>query len=117
VKAGEFNPNSNPQLREYFEAAASSADSYDKHFLKGCSDPLALVLLVEYRKVAKLKNTYFVAMRTRAARNGILHPHFRQHGTRTGRMSLRWRGRRIGGTWKETASPHARFRRFLTKNV
>lgn len=85
VKAGEFNPASNPQLKDYFEGKGFESDSYDKHFLAGCDDPLAQTL-VEYRKAVKFKNTYFLALRNEA-RDGILHPHFRQHGTVTGRMS------------------------------
>lgn len=85
TKAGEFNPASNPQLADYFKEKGYDSPSYDKNFLKGCEDPLAQ-LLVEYRKAVKFKNTYFLALREES-RDGILHPHFRQHGTRTGRMS------------------------------
>lgn len=85
VKAGEFNPGSNPQLADYFKSKGYDSSSYDKHFLAGCEDPLAQ-LLTEYRKAVKFKNTYFLALRDEQ-RDGILHPHFRQHGTRTGRMS------------------------------
>lgn len=93
AKAGEFNPGSAPQLAEYFQGKGyesrfktkSGAPSYGKEFLKECDDPLG-PLLTEYRKVAKYKNTYFLAMRDEH-RDGILHPHFRQHGTKTGRFS------------------------------
>lgn len=85
VKAGEFNPSSNPQLADYFRSKGFEADSYDKHFLKDCDDPLAQVL-VDYRKAVKFKNTYFLALRNES-KDGLLHPHFRQHGTVTGRMS------------------------------
>lgn len=92
-KAGEFNPSSAPQLAEYFQAKGyetrfktkKGGDSYGKEFLAECDDPLG-PLLQEYRKVAKYKNTYFLAMRNEE-RDGILHPHFRQHGTKTGRFS------------------------------
>lgn len=86
AKAGEFNPASNPQLAAYFQEKGYEADSYDKHFLKDCDDPLAQ-LLVDYRKAVKFKNTYFLALRDESSSDGILHPHFRQHGTVTGRMS------------------------------
>lgn len=93
VKAGEFNPGSAPQLADYFKAKGyesrfktkTGAPSYGKEFLAECDDPLA-PLLTEYRRVSKLKNTYFLAMRNEH-RNGVLHPHFRQHGTKTGRFS------------------------------
>lgn len=93
VKAGEFNPGSAPQLAAYFQEKGyetrfktkKGAPSYGKEFLKECDDPLG-PLLTEFRKVTKYKNTYFLAMRDEA-REGILHPHFRQHGTKTGRFS------------------------------
>jgi DNA polymerase-1 len=81
----EFNPASNPQLAVYFTSKGYESDSYDKHFLKDCPDPLAQVL-TEYRSAVKLKNVYFLAIRDEQ-RDGILHPHYRQHGTVTGRMS------------------------------
>jgi DNA polymerase I-like protein with 3'-5' exonuclease and polymerase domains len=92
-KAGEFNPDSSPQLKEFFESLGYESPfqtktgnpSYGKAFLATCSHPIAAAL-TEYRRVAKLKNTYFLAMK-REQRDGILHPNIRQHGTRTGRMS------------------------------
>lgn len=92
-KAGEFNPGSPPQLAEYFQSKGyetrfktkKGGPSYGKEFLKECDDPLA-VLLGDYRKATKYKNTYFLAMRNEQ-RGGILHPSYRQHGTRTGRFS------------------------------
>jgi DNA polymerase I-like protein with 3'-5' exonuclease and polymerase domains len=92
-KAGEFNPDSSPQIKAFFEGLGYSTPfttktgnpSYGKEFLKTCDHPIAKAL-TEYRRVAKLKNTYFLAMKTEQ-RDGILHPNIRQHGTRTGRMS------------------------------
>jgi DNA polymerase I-like protein with 3'-5' exonuclease and polymerase domains len=43
-------------------------------------------LIVELREANKIKSTYFDALDAEA-KDGILHPNFRQHGTRTGRMS------------------------------
>jgi DNA polymerase I-like protein with 3'-5' exonuclease and polymerase domains len=80
-----FNPNSNPQLREYFEARGFERDSYDEANLNEIDDPLARAL-PSLRADSKILNTYFVAMK-REQRDGILHPNFRQHGTVTGRMS------------------------------
>lgn len=93
VKAGEFNPDSSPQIKEFFENAGYSTPyktktgnpSYGKEFLKTCDHPFASAL-EEYRRVAKMKNTYFLNMKLEQ-RDGILHPNIRQHGTRTGRMS------------------------------
>jgi DNA polymerase I-like protein with 3'-5' exonuclease and polymerase domains len=42
--------------------------------------------IVEYRRLKKLHSTYLSAMLAEQ-RDGVLHPGFRQHGTRTGRMS------------------------------
>lgn len=93
VKNGEFNPDSSPQIKKFFEERGyetrfktkKGGPSYGKKFLKTCDHPIAAAL-AEYRRVAKLKNTYFLAMRNEQ-RDGILHPNIRQHGTRTGRMS------------------------------
>jgi DNA polymerase I-like protein with 3'-5' exonuclease and polymerase domains len=92
-KAGEFNPDSSPQIKEFFVALGYDTPfttkqgnpSYGKAFLATCDHPISAALS-EYRRVAKLKNTYFLAMK-REQRDGILHPNIRQHGTRTGRMS------------------------------
>jgi DNA polymerase I-like protein with 3'-5' exonuclease and polymerase domains len=92
-KAGEFNPDSSPQIKEFFVALGYDTPfttkqgnpSYGKAFLATCDHPISAAL-TEYRRVAKLKNTYFLAMK-REQRDGILHPNLRQHGTRTGRMS------------------------------
>jgi DNA polymerase I-like protein with 3'-5' exonuclease and polymerase domains len=93
AKAGEFNPDSSPQIKDFFVALGYSTPfttkqgnpSYGKAFLATCDHPISAAL-TEYRRVAKLKNTYFLAM-IREQRDGILHPNIRQHGTRTGRMS------------------------------
>jgi DNA polymerase I-like protein with 3'-5' exonuclease and polymerase domains len=92
-KAGEFNPDSSPQIKAFFEGLGYDTPfktkqgnpSYGKEFLKTCDHPISAALS-EYRRVAKLKNTYFLAMKNEQ-RDGILHPNIRQHGTRTGRMS------------------------------
>ena len=85
TKGGEFNPQSNPQIRDYFEAAGFPREKYDEENLKTIEHPLAKALL-ELRGDAKLLNTYFVPLRDEPV-DGILHPSFRQHGTVTGRMS------------------------------
>jgi DNA polymerase I-like protein with 3'-5' exonuclease and polymerase domains len=43
-------------------------------------------MIVELREANKIKATYFDGLDVEA-KDGILHPNFRQHGTRTGRMS------------------------------
>ena len=93
VKAGEFNPGSPKQLGEYFTekdihttfTTKKGQPSYGKDFLASCDDPLA-ELLTQYRDIEKMKNTYFLAIHEEH-REGILHPNFRQHQTKTGRFS------------------------------
>lgn len=80
-----FNPDSSDEIKAFFTERGHVHDSYDKAVLKSLPHPLAGALL-ERRKDAKLLNTYFLAMQNEA-RNGVLHPSFRQHGTKTGRMS------------------------------
>lgn len=53
--------------------------------LAGLDSPLA-ALITEWRTVSKLQSTYIQPMLAEQI-GGILHPNFRQHGTRTGRMS------------------------------
>lgn len=82
---GHINPNSNPQLAEYFQGKGIYAESYDKSVLKTLDDPLAEAIL-ELRAASKIHNTYLQPMLTEQ-RDGVLHPNFRQHGTRGRRMS------------------------------
>lgn len=81
---GHFNPNSSEQIATYFREKGIEAESYDKNVLKTLDEPLAEALL-ELRG-AKKKDDYLVAM-LREQRDGVLHPNFRQHGTRGRRMS------------------------------
>jgi DNA polymerase I-like protein with 3'-5' exonuclease and polymerase domains len=57
----------------------------DKATLSALDDELAL-MIVDLREANKIKATYFDGLDVEA-KDGILHPNFRQHGTRTGRMS------------------------------
>lgn len=86
VKAGEFNPASAPQIKEFFTSAGFVTEdgSYDGDALKGISHPLAAVLL-DYRSDAKILSTYFRAM-AHEQRDGVLHPSYRQNVS-TGRMA------------------------------
>lgn len=81
---GMFNPNSNPQLRAYFEGRGHKRAKYDKHALPTIDDPMARGLM-KLRGVKKMHD-YLAAMQTET-RDGVLHPNVRQHGTKTGRMS------------------------------
>lgn len=80
----EFNPASNPQLKEFFTAAGFQRDSYNRTALEKIDHPLAR-LLVQRRKDSKMLETYFRAIE-REERDLILHPSFKQNVS-TGRMS------------------------------
>jgi DNA polymerase I-like protein with 3'-5' exonuclease and polymerase domains len=82
---GKFNPNSNPQIKAYYEGVNEVRDSYDAHNLREINDDFAQALL-ELRALKKMYSTYLIPMREETV-NGILHPNIRQHGTVTGRMS------------------------------
>lgn len=83
---GEFNPNSPKQVTEWFdEECGITLLSTDKAHLRSVEHPLAQALL-ELRHVTKLHSTYLLPL-LHETRNGVIHPNFRQHGTKTGRMS------------------------------
>lgn len=82
---GHINPNSPDQLKKYFNGKGIESESYDKSFLKTLDDPFAEALL-ELRAASKINNTYLQPM-LNETKDGIMHPNFRQHGTRGRRMS------------------------------
>ena len=86
IAGPEFNPRSPKQILETFAQRGVRVDATDKATLSTLDDELA-GLIVELREADKIKSTYFDALQVEAANDGILHPNFRQHGTRTGRMS------------------------------
>lgn len=81
----EFNPQSPKQILEVFAQRGLRITATDKATLSALDDELA-VAIVELREANKIKSTYFDGLHDEAS-DGILHPNFRQHGTRTGRMS------------------------------
>lgn len=81
----DFNPNSWQQITEAFAERDIRIADTSKETLSEIDDPLAYLLL-EYRHATKLYNTYFRAIREET-REGILHPNFRQWGTRGRRFS------------------------------
>jgi DNA polymerase-1 len=81
----EFNPQSHQQVLAALEERGLVVSSTSKESLAGLDDELAQLIL-ELREANKIKATYFDAMHEET-KDGILHPNFRQHGTRTGRMS------------------------------
>jgi DNA polymerase-1 len=82
----EFNPQSHQQVLAALAERGHRLDSTSKESLANVDDELAQLIL-ELREANKIKTTYFDALYAESKRNSILHPNFRQHGTRTGRMS------------------------------
>ncbi|HNV68151.1 MAG TPA: DNA polymerase I [Candidatus Ozemobacteraceae bacterium] len=94
---GPFNVNSNKQLQEVlFQKLALPSPkrtrtglSTDSEVLEHLADahPIAQLLL-EYRELAKLKNTYADTLADLVdQRTGLIHTHFNQTITATGRLS------------------------------
>ncbi len=94
---GPFNVNSNKQLQEVlFQKLALAAPkktrtglSTDSEVLEQLAEahPIAQLLL-EYRELAKLKNTYADTLADLVdQRTGLIHTHFNQTITATGRLS------------------------------
>lgn len=84
--AGEdFNPNSPAQILQWFAAKGVDLEGTSVDILAQIDDPLAQKILA-LREVKKLHGTYLKPLLTEQ-RDGIIHPWFRQHGTKTGRMS------------------------------
>ena len=85
IAGEEFNPQSPQQIIEKFAQRGIRSAATDKATLFSVDDELAK-MIVELREANKIKSTYLDAL-AEEAKDGILHPNFRQHGTRTGRMS------------------------------
>lgn len=85
IAGEEFNPQSPKQIIDVLAQRGVRVEGTDKATLSTLDDELA-GLIVELREANKIKATYFDALWDEA-RDGTLHPNFRQHGTRTGRMS------------------------------
>jgi DNA polymerase I len=85
IAGEEFNPQSPKQIIEAFAQRGVRVDATDKATLSAVDDELAL-MIVELREANKIKSTYFDGL-YEESKDGILHPNFRQHGTKTGRMS------------------------------
>lgn len=94
----EFNINSNPKLREIlFEKLGlpvlkrtSTGPSTDASVLQDLADQghTLPVLLMEYRELSKLENTYLDALPSLVSpRSGRLHTSFNQTVAQTGRLS------------------------------
>ena len=86
IAGPEFNPRSPKQILETFAQRGVRVNATDKATLSEVDDELA-GLIVELRESDKIKSTYFDGLWEESKQDSILHPNFRQHGTRTGRMS------------------------------
>ena len=81
----DINPNSPKQIKEAFEELGVELDSTDKLALRHIEHPLAGALLT-LRTLSKMHGTYLKPI-VEEQRDGVMHPWFRQHKTRTGRMA------------------------------
>lgn len=85
VPEGCFNPNSEQQIRAQFGGRDIELENTQKATLAALKDPLA-ENLVELREYKKLLTTYLLNMKN-DQRDGIIHPSYKLHQAKTGRMS------------------------------
>jgi DNA polymerase I len=91
-KSGETTPEgcinlgSWQQLLPVLHKRGVEVDSTANDVLQPHADDKLVAALLELRKLRKLYTTYLLAMQ-REQKDGIIHPNFRQHGAKTGRMS------------------------------
>ena len=87
-----INLNSNQQLAEYLYGTLKLPDNHngsvDKDALKELADEYEGVkILLEYRKLTKLKSTYIEPLPQKVWDDGFLHGEINQMGTKTGRLA------------------------------
>ena len=88
----DINLNSNQQLAEYLYGTLKLSDNHngsvDKDALKELADEYEGVkILLEYRKLTKLKSTYIEPLPQKVWDDGCLHGEINQMGTKTGRLA------------------------------
>ena len=88
----DINLNSNQQLAEYLYGTLKLPDNHngsvDKEALKELADEYEGVkILLEYRKLTKLKSTYIEPLPQKVWSDGFLHGEINQMGTKTGRLA------------------------------
>ena len=88
----DINLNSNQQLAEYLYGTLKLPDNHngsvDKDALKELADEYEGVkILLEYRKLTKLKSTYIEPLPQKVWSDGFLHGEINQMGTKTGRLA------------------------------
>lgn len=87
-----INLNSNQQLAEYLYGTLKLPDNHngsvDKEALKELANEYAGVkILLDYRKLTKLKSTYIEPLPQKVWDDGCLHGEINQMGTKTGRLA------------------------------
>ena len=88
----DINLNSNQQLAEYLYGTLKLPNNHngsvDKDALKELADEYEGVkILLEYRKLTKLKSTYIEPLPQKVWDDGCLHGEINQMGTKTGRLA------------------------------
>lgn len=88
----DINLNSNQQLAEYLYGTLKLPDNHngsvDKDALKELAGEYEGVkILLEYRKLTKLKSTYIEPLPQKVWDDGCLHGEINQMGTKTGRLA------------------------------
>lgn len=83
---GCLNPNAWQQTLPIIRSRGIDVTSTADDVLKPHGDDPFVGALLELRKLKKIYGTYLVGMQ-RETVDGILHPNYRQHGAKTGRMS------------------------------
>lgn len=88
----DINLNSNQQLAEYLYGTLKLPDNHngsvDKDALKELADEyVGVKILLEYRKLTKLKSTYIEPLPQKVWDDGFLHGEINQMGTKTGRLA------------------------------
>lgn len=88
----DINLNSNQQLAEYLYGTLKLPNNHngsvDKDALKELADEyVGVKILLEYRKLTKLKSTYIEPLPQKVWDDGFLHGEINQMGTKTGRLA------------------------------
>ena len=82
---GCLNPNAGVQIQEVFKSLGIDLPNTQAATLESVEHELA-ESIVELRKYKKLLSTYLLSIKN-DSRDGIMHPSYRQHEPKTGRMS------------------------------
>lgn len=82
---GCLNPNAGVQIQQAFKALGIELENTQAATLESVEHELA-ESIVELRKHKKLLSTYLMSIKN-DSRNGIMHPSYKQHEPKTGRMS------------------------------